>query len=47
MANLDLDRKKPLGRGLASLIPEAQGAEGALPGATIKKDFFLSFIGLI
>lgn len=40
MANLDLDRKKPLGRGLASLIPEAQGADGALPGSNLKKDFF-------
>jgi ParB family chromosome partitioning protein len=40
MATLDLDRKKPLGRGLASLIPEAQGPEGTLPGAQLKKDFF-------
>lgn len=40
MATLDIDRKKPLGRGLASLIPEAQGPEGTLPGAQIKKDFF-------
>jgi ParB family chromosome partitioning protein len=40
MATLDLDRKKPLGRGLASLIPEAQGPEGSLPGAQFKKDFF-------
>ncbi|MFM8316695.1 MAG: ParB/RepB/Spo0J family partition protein, partial [Deltaproteobacteria bacterium] len=40
MATLDIDRKKPLGRGLASLIPEAQGPEGQLPGAQIKKDFF-------
>lgn len=40
MATLDLDRKKPLGRGLASLIPEAQGPEGSLPGAQLKKDFF-------
>jgi len=40
MATLDIDRKKPLGRGLASLIPEAQGPEGTLPGAQLKKDFF-------
>ena len=40
MATLDLDRKKPLGRGLASLIPEAQGPEGTLPGSQYKKDFF-------
>jgi len=40
MATLDIDRKKPLGRGLATLIPEAQGPEGTLPGAQLKKDFF-------
>jgi len=40
MATLDIDRKKPLGRGLASLIPEAQGPEGTLPGVQLKKDLF-------
>lgn len=41
MATLDTpDRKKsPLGRGLASLIPDAQ-VEGGLPGSQNKKDFF-------
>ena len=43
MASLDLDKKKALGRGLASLIPDASGAgerEGA-PALTPKKEFFL------
>ena len=42
MASLDADKKKALGRGLASLIPEA-GAEKAegTPVLTPKKDYFL------
>lgn len=41
MATLDSDsKKKPLGRGLASLIPEATANEGSIPALTQKKDFF-------
>lgn len=39
MATLETDRKKPLGRGLASLIPEATNQEGA-PNLAPKKDYF-------
>jgi len=38
MASLDIEKKKALGRGLASLIPEAQVEGGAL---TPKKEFFI------
>jgi len=42
MASLDTEIKKklPLGRGLASLIPDAK-VEGGLPGSQNKKDYFL------
>ena len=43
MASLDQDKKKALGRGLASLIPDASASgstEGA-PALTPKKDYFL------
>lgn len=41
MASLENDRKKPLGRGLASLIPDATPTEGsAIPALAPKKDFF-------
>jgi len=42
MASLETEIKKksPLGRGLASLIPDAK-VEGGLPGSQNKKDFFL------
>jgi len=42
MASLDseIKKKSPLGRGLASLIPDAK-VEGGLPGSQNRKDFFL------
>lgn len=42
MASLDseIKKKSPLGRGLASLIPDAK-VEGGLPGSQNKKDYFL------
>lgn len=43
MASLETDinkKKSPLGRGLASLIPDAK-VEGGLPGSQNKKDYFL------
>jgi ParB family chromosome partitioning protein len=39
MASLDLDKKKALGRGIASLIPDAR-LEGQIP-SQVKKEFFL------
>src|SRR3989442_354331 len=46
MASLDQDKKKALGRGLASLIPDAGGAAGTAstegaPVLTPKKEYFL------
>lgn len=38
MANIDLDKKKALGRGLASLIPDAKTDQ---PSGISKKEFFL------
>jgi ParB family chromosome partitioning protein len=40
MASLETDKKKVLGRGLASLIPDAHSGEGTVPLAQ-KKEFFL------
>lgn len=42
MASLDseIKKKSPLGRGLASLIPDAK-VDGGLPGSQNKKDYFL------
>ncbi len=44
MASPELDKKKALGRGLASLIPDASQSattEGGVPQLTPKKEFFL------
>ncbi len=42
MASLEMDKKKALGRGLASLIPSVgTTAEGGAPALVPKKDFFL------
>lgn len=41
MASVDLDKKKALGRGLASLIPEANDESEKKPAPTGQKDFFL------
>jgi ParB family chromosome partitioning protein len=41
MASVDLDKKKALGRGLASLIPEANDEPGKSPMLPVKKEFFL------
>jgi ParB family chromosome partitioning protein len=38
MASIEIDKKKVLGRGLASLIPEAHGVKAPTP---IKKEYFL------
>jgi ParB family chromosome partitioning protein len=38
MASIEIDKKKVLGRGLASLIPEAHGVKAPTP---VKKEYFL------
>jgi ParB family transcriptional regulator, chromosome partitioning protein len=40
MASLETDKKKPLGRGLASLIPEAPLGANGIAQVQAKKDFF-------